>query len=62
MCVAKLVNSSTISPGYHILMSIVKCIPDEPSKDVAQDAFEVFYVMQKAFTEYMYLRMLSQCH
>ena len=41
MCVAKLVNSSTISPGYHIFMSIVKCIPDEPSRDMVQDAFEV---------------------
>ena len=41
MRVAKLVNSSTISPGYHIFMSVVKRIPDEPSKDVVQDAFEV---------------------
>ena len=41
MCVAKLVNSSTFSPGYHIFMSTVKRIPDEPSKDVVQDAFEV---------------------
>ena len=31
MRVAKLVNSSTISPGYHIFMSIVKCIPVETS-------------------------------
>ena len=37
MRVAKLVNSSTISPGYRIFMSVVKRIPDEPSKD----AFEV---------------------
>ena len=41
MRVAKLVNLSTASPGYYIFMSIVKRIPDEPSKDVVQDAFEV---------------------
>ena len=41
MCIAKLVDSSIISPGYHIFMVIVKCIPDKPSKDVVQDAFEV---------------------
>jgi len=39
--VAKLVNSSNFSSAYHIFMSVVKRIPDEPSKDVVQDAFEV---------------------
>jgi len=41
MHVAKLVNSSNFSSGYQIFMSVVKCTPDEPSKDVVQDAFEV---------------------
>ena len=34
MRVAKLVNSSTISPGYNIFMSIARRIPDEPSKQI----------------------------
>ena len=55
MCVAKLVNCSTISPGYHIFMSIVKCIPDEPSRDVVQDAFEVLCGAKsfKTFSRYL---------
>jgi len=28
-CAAKLVDMSATSPGYHIFMSIAKCIPDE---------------------------------
>ena len=55
MRVAKLVNCSTISPGYHIFMSIVKCIPDEPSRDVVQDAFEVLCGAKsfKTFSRYL---------
>ena len=41
MCVAKLVNLSTSSHGYHIFMSIAKTIPDEPSPDTVMKAFDV---------------------
>ena len=41
MRVAKLVNSSAISPGYLIFMSIAKRIPDKPSKQIVDAAFSV---------------------
>ena len=41
MRVAKLVNSSSLSPGYHIFMSIAKRIPDEPSMQRVDTAFKV---------------------
>ena len=39
-------QASIVSPEYRIFMSIVKCIPDEPSRDVVQDAFEVLCGMK----------------
>ena len=41
MRVAKAVNFSTASNGYHIFMSIAKRIPDEPSPENVQKAFDV---------------------
>ena len=41
MRAAKVVNSSTLSVGYHLFMTIAKQIPDEPSKDIVQEAFDV---------------------
>ena len=41
MRVAKAVNFSTASNGYHIFMSIAKRIPDEPSSENVQKAFDV---------------------
>ena len=42
MHVAKLVNLSTSSQGYHIFMSIVKKIPDERLPETVINAFDVF--------------------
>ena len=41
MRVAKLVNASSSSPGYHIFMHIARKIPDESSKDIVQHEFDV---------------------
>ena len=41
MRVAKAVNFSTASGGYHIFMSIAKRIPDEPSPENVIKAFDV---------------------
>ena len=41
MWVTKLVNSSSLSPGYHIFMSIAKRIPDELSMQRVDTAFKV---------------------
>ena len=41
MRIAKIVNPSTHSLGYQIFMSVVKLIPDNPSKDKVQLAFNV---------------------
>ena len=41
MRVTKQVNSSGLSPGYHIFMHIARRIPDESSKDIVQDEFDV---------------------
>ena len=41
MYVAKLVNLSTSSQGYHIFMSIAKKIPDERSSETVMNAFDV---------------------
>ena len=40
MRVAKLVNASTTSASYHIFMSIARRIPDEPSKERVDEAFD----------------------
>jgi len=39
--VAKLVNMSSTSPGYHIFMSIARRIPDEGNKQSVNEAFDV---------------------
>ena len=41
MRIAKIVNPSTHSLGYQIFMSVAKLIPDNPSKDKVQLAFNV---------------------
>ena len=51
MRVAKLVNMSTTSPGYHIFMSIAKRIPDESNKQTVDEMFDVFCGM-KPFTQF----------
>lgn len=40
MRMAKAVNLSTTCNGYHIFMSIAKQIPDEPSPEIVQKAFD----------------------
>ena len=46
MRVAKQVNSSSSSPGYLIFMHIARRIPDESSKDIVQDEFDVLCGMK----------------
>ena len=41
MRVAKLVNASSSSPGYHNFMPIARKTPDESSKDVVQHEFDI---------------------
>ena len=41
MRVAKVVNLSIHSVGYRLFMSISKRIPDEPSRDVVMEAFDI---------------------
>jgi len=41
MQIAKQFNSSISSPGYNIFMSIVKRIPDEPTQQIFDTAFNV---------------------
>ena len=48
MRVSKLVNPSTTSPSYHIFMSIARRIPDEPSKQRVDEAFDVLCGLQSS--------------
>ena len=50
MRVAKQVNSSSSSPGYLIFMHIARRIPDESSKDIVQDEFDVLCGMKSLDT------------
>ena len=51
MRVAKVVNSSVQSVGYRLFMSIAKRIPDEPSRDIVIEAFDVLSG-QKSFASF----------
>ena len=51
MRVAKLVNSSVHGVGYRLFMSIAKRIPDEPSRDVVMEAFDILSG-QKSFASF----------
>jgi len=55
MRVTKQINSSNTSLGYHIFMHIAKRIPDESSKGIVQDEFDVFYGMKSLSTISSYL-------
>ena len=46
MRVAKQVNSSSSSNGYHIFMHVARKIPDESSKDIVQHEFDVLCGMK----------------
>ena len=53
--VAKQVNSSSSSRGYHIFMYIARRIPDESSKDIVQDEFDVLCGMKSLDTISLHL-------
>ena len=50
MRVAKQVNSSSSSPGYHIFMHVARRISDESSKDMVQNKFDILCGMKSLDT------------